>query len=411
MLRDTTYPTRDARASPDDRYRGQMDRQPRNSATAKRPSLGTVLELVHLERGMTRADLTTRTGLNRSTIAAIVGELADLGLVVEVEAPGERRVGRPSPLVVPADAPVVLAVNPEVDAVELAIVGLGARVEHRSRVETGAPPTPERVTEIVAAELRRLAPELDGRRILAVGLAVPGVVRDEDGVVRWAPHLGWRDVPIAELVAAATALPTRADNDASLGALAEHRFGAGVGVDDLVYLNGGASGIGGGVITGGAPLRGRAGYTGEFGQNRPGVAEPDDRVTEHGTVEDEVSRSRLLAMLGLPTADEAVFAQRLAASVDPAVRAELARQRRVLAVALANAVNVLNPSLLVLGGSLASLRDGDPAAFDAAVAAAAIPVAMEGVRIVPAALAADRLLIGAAELAFAPLLADPVGAA
>jgi len=384
-------------------------------SAARRPSLGTVLELVHLRRGVTRAELTAVTGLNRSTVGAIVGELVELGLVEETEAvaagPGERRVGRPSPLVRPSAAPAVVAVNPEVDAIELAIVGLGASVEHRERIETADPPTPETVAAIVATALGRLAPGLRHRRLIGIGLAVPGVVRGVDGLVRWAPHLRWRDAPLARLVAAATGLPTWAGNDASLGAIAEHRFGAGVGVDDLVYLNGGASGIGGGVIIAGAPLRGASGYAGEFGQNRPGLAEPDDRVTEHGTVEDEVSRQRVLDLLGLAAADEAALGARLAATGDPAITAELARQRRVLAVALANAVNVLDPALVVLGGYLASLRAGDPGALESAVAAAAIPAAMEGVSIVPAALGADRLLIGAGELALAALLADPSGSA
>ena len=75
----------------------------------------------------------------------------------------------------------------------------------------------------------------------------------------------------------AIGLPTVVDNDASLGAVAEHLFGAGRGVDDIVYLNGGASGIGGGLIVHGRLVGGAGGYAGEFGQNRPGIATTDDR--------------------------------------------------------------------------------------------------------------------------------------
>ena len=162
------------------------------------------------------------------------------------------------------------------------------------------------------------------------------------------------------------------------------------------------------MVVRGEPLAGVDGYAGEFGQNRPGLASPADRVTEHGTVEDEVSRSRLLGMLGLAASDEAELDAAIAGASGAPLRAELARQQRVLAVALANAVNVLNPRLVVLGGYLASLHAWDPAALEAAVAEAAIPAAMEDAAIVPAGLGQDRLLIGAAELALAGLLADPV---
>ena len=393
------------------RYSGKMTSWAQRSATSRRPSLGDVLELVHRSAGITRADLTAQTGLNRSTIAAVVAELTELGFVSETEAPGERRVGRPSPLVVPALEPVVLAVNPEIDAIELAIVGSSARLHHRERIPTDTSPTPDDLTAVIVSALGRMQRrQLRGRRILGIGLAIPGMVRGDDGLVRWAPHLHWREAPIARMVADATGLTTTAANDASVGAIAEHRFGAGRGVDDLVYLNGSASGIGGGVILAGSPLHGTSGYAGEFGQNRPGLAEIDDRVTEHGTVEDEVSRARVLDLLGLPAADETTLDAALAVTKDRAVLAELARQRRVLAIALANAVNVLNPRMLVLGGYLASLRDGDPEALDAAVAAAAIPAAIEDVSIVTAALGPDRLLIGAAEVALAAVLTDPAAA-
>lgn len=238
-----------------------------------------------------------------------------------------------------------------------------------------------------------------------MGLAIPGLVRRADGMVRWAPHLGWRDVPFAAMVGHGHfPFPVLADNDASLGALAEHLFGAGRGVEDLVYLNGGASGIGGGVIVRGQPLTGRAGYAGEFGQNRPGAG---DRLSERGTLEDEVSRARVVDLLGLDDPDEPALEVAISANRDRRVDAELRRQQGILAVALGNAVNVFNPELVVLGGYLATHLAWHAPTLEEAVIAATIPAAADGVSIVPAALGEDRLLIGAAELAFRSLLRDP----
>ena len=374
-----------------------------------RRNLSKLLGLVHLEGPLSRASLTKATGLNRSTVAALCAELVDAGLVEERAPDPTNRVGRPSPVVAPHPRVNAITVNPEVDAVTIAAVGLDGDIVVRERIEVDHLVTPVETAELVARTLERWRSDhLTRARIVAVGLAVPGLVRASDGLVRLAPHLRWTDAPIRALVEEAVSLPTFVGNDASLGAIAEHLFGAGRGVDDVVYLNGGASGIGGGLIVHGIPIGGSGGYAGEFGQNRPGIAAQDDRRAAGGVLEDEVSRARLLAVAGLPAADEPTLAAALAASDSPEVAAELARQRRILSTALANAVNVLNPSLVVLGGFLATVAESDPDALAAAVAEQAMPAAAEGLDIRVAALGEDRLPIGAAELAFERLLADPL---
>jgi predicted NBD/HSP70 family sugar kinase len=376
-----------------------------------RRNLSKVLRLVHFEGPMSRARLTVLTALNRSTVATLVAELVDLGLVLELAPDPTKRVGRPSPVVVPDPEVLAIAVNPEVDAITIAAVGLDGRIPVRERVEVDHLPSPEETAEFVAATRDRWAAGLlRGTRLLGVGLAVPGLVRASDGLVRWAPHLEWTDAPLRAIVEQATGLPTAVGNDASLGAHAEHLFGAGRGVDDLVYLNGGASGIGGGLVVHGMLVGGTGGYAGEFGQNRPGIASAEDRRAEGGVLEDEVSRARLLEVAGLDNADEPTLARALAASAAPEVADELGRQRRILATALANAINVLNPSLVVLGGFLATVAESDPADLERAVASQAVAAAFEGVSIRVAALGEDRLMIGAAEAALAPLLADPLAA-
>jgi predicted NBD/HSP70 family sugar kinase len=374
-----------------------------------RRNLSKLLGLVHLEGPLSRARLTAATGLNRSTVAALAGELVELGLVEERAPDPTNRVGRPSPVVAPHPGVTAITVNPEVDAVTIAAVGLDGRIPVSERIEVDHLVTPEETAQLVAETVERWrSGRLRRARIVAVGLAVPGLVRASDGLVRLAPHLEWADAPIRTLVEDATGLATVVGNDASLGAMAEHLFGAGRGVDDIVYLNGGASGIGGGLIVHGLPVGGAGGYAGEFGQNRPGIASPDDRRAIGGVLEDEVSRARLLEVAGLTAADEPTLAAALAASDSPEVAAELARQRRILSTALANAVNVLNPSLVVLGGFLATVAESDPEALAAAVREQAMPAAAEGVDLRVAALGEDRLAIGAAELAFQALLEDPL---
>jgi predicted NBD/HSP70 family sugar kinase len=373
----------------------------------RRANLARLVRLVHLEGPQSRAQLTATTGLNRSTIADLVAELVSRGIAAELPPAPSTRAGRPSPVVACDPRIVAIAANPEVDALTLAAVRLDGSVAARLRIDVDHLLTPDETVAMIA-DWRPV--ELQGARIAGIGLAVPGLVRAADGMVRLAPHLGWHNVPLRDLAAQATGLPVVVGNDASLGAVAEHLFGAGRGIDDLVYLNGGASGIGGGLIVHGMPVSGLSGYAGEFGQNRPGIPSSADRLAGDGVLEDEVSRARLLAVAGLTSADEPSLAAALAASDLPDAAEEIARQRRILATALANAVNVLNPRVIVLGGFLATLAEGGTDELRDAVRALSMPAAAEDVEIRPAALGEDRLLIGAAEAAFAPLLSDPVGA-
>ncbi|MFS0894325.1 ROK family transcriptional regulator [Microbacterium sp. 179-I 3D3 NHS] len=357
-------------------------------------NLARVLRLVHLGGPQSRSQLTAATGLNRSTIADLVAELVTEGWVVERGPDPAGRVGRPSPVVEASPGTVVIAVNPEVDAVEIAAVDLARTIAVRERIETPSVLDAAAVAALAADVLARWRTgALADARVVAIGVAVPGLVRAADGLVRNAPHLGWTDAPVGALLTDASGLPVAVGNDASLGALAEHLFGAADGADDVVYLNGGPSGIGGGIIVHGAPVGGVGGYAGEFGQNRVGAGS--------AVLEDEVSRARLLDVLGLASADDATLAEALAAASDEeAVRRETERQRALLAQAIADAVNILNPSVVVLGGFLAQLEELDRDGFAQEVTDAAMTENAEDLRILPASLAADRLLLGAAELAF-----------
>jgi predicted NBD/HSP70 family sugar kinase len=377
---------------------------------SRQANLARLLRLVHLEGPVSRATLTAATGLNRSTVADLVGDLVTLGLVEESAPDPSRRVGRPSPLVTAHSRVIAIGVNPEVDALTMAAVGLDRTVRRRERIEMSGLIGPERTARLIGERVKAWrSDEFADAVVAGVGVAVPGLVRSSDGLVRDAPHLAWTDVALRELIESETGLPAVVGNDAAMGVLAEHLFGVARGIDDIVYLNGGASGIGGGLIVQGTPIGGASGYSGEFGQNRPGIASAADRRAVDGVLEDEVSRARLLAVLGRGNVDEPTLAELLRTTRSAELRDEISRQRRILATALANAVNVLNPAVVVLGGFLGMLATDDLDGFRRAVVAQTMHANGEGLQICPAALGEDRLLIGAAEAALAELLKDPAG--
>ncbi|OYN99498.1 transcriptional regulator [Enemella evansiae] len=375
----------------------------------RRTNLAEVLRLVHHSGPRSRAVITGETGLNRSTVSDLVGRLVAAGLVEEHEPDPTRRVGRPSPVVAPSSDVVAIGVNPEIDAVEIGAVSLGGAVRERVRIPVDGPDVADVVDIVVGVVAGWRDDELRGSHVEGVGLAVPGLVRASDGLVRLAPHLEWRDADIAGPLRARLGLEVVVGNDASLGARAERLFGAAREHQDVVYLNGGASGIGGGLILHGTLIGGVGGYAGEWGQTSASVSDAADRRADGGVLEDEVNRARLVHAVGLTAPDDEQLRAVLTAPPSGRVAAEVARQRRILTATLGNTVNVLNPSMIVLGGFLGILRDLDPEAFDEEVRRRALAASAEGLEISTAALGADRLLIGAADAAFERLLADPLG--
>lgn len=373
----------------------------------RRTNLAAVLGILYRGGPASRAVLSKRTGRNRSTIASLVTDLVDLGLVAEREPDSLGQVGRPSPVVAVRPEVTAIAVNPEIDALTIGLVGMDGQVRRVIRHEYDRIPTAAEVLSITSAVIAGMRVELEGLLVAGVGVAVPGQVRTGDGVVRNAPHLDWHDEPFGAPLAAAVGYPVMVANDAALGALAEHEFGVGRGLAHLVYVNGGASGIGGGVIIGGNLLGGTAGYAGELGHVRVSGSEAIDSAGIAGTLEAEVTRAELLDAIGLHSADPAQFESALLADRSPRVAGIVERQLSHLGTALAAAINLFNPEVIALGGFLSALQAYHPAGLEHSVAAASLAPSREGVRITAAELGPRLLMIGAAGLAFQRLLADP----
>nr|WP_276612255.1 ROK family protein [Kineococcus vitellinus] len=305
----------------------------------------------------------------------------------------------------------------DVHAVQVVRVGLGGAVRGRRTVATSAPPSPERAAALLADAAADLLAQSPPDLLVGVGLAVPGLVRTRDGAIAHAPNLGWRDAPFGALAAAAlherTGARRRVDvaNDADLGLIAEHRRGAAAGLSDVVYLCG-TYGLGGGVLTGGHPLTGRRGYAGEVGHMS---VDPDGRPCRcgsRGCWESETLAGAWAEPFGLdgdaPDIADLVL-QRLAAGgvVSRRTRDKLSR---AFARGLANIVHLFDPQAVVLGDGLwhrlwPELADDVLPWVDRLV----MPAMRAGIAVRTSALGEGSTVLGAAELAFTPLLQDPLG--
>jgi predicted NBD/HSP70 family sugar kinase len=378
--------------------------------TIRRQNLSAVLTLLHSESVLSRAQLGVATGLNRSTVTGLVGELIELGLVQELPArdPGGR-VGRPTVDLRPDERIAALSIRAEPQAVTVALVGLGGVVHARLRHDTARPPTPRRFVQIVAAAVEAMGADIDRHyRVVGAGLAVPGLVNGR-GSVLVAPPMKWRRDPVASRLGDELGMAVTAGNDASIGALAESRFGVARGARNLLYLGGAMRGIGGGLIIDGELLRGTSGYAGELGHT---VIDPHGRACvcgRSGCLEAEVSLDLLEPLLQRKKLDEDELDVELGVARDPAVMREVARQVEILSIALTNFVNAFSPDTIVLAGYLGSLLSVSRERLAEAVRVQPLGAEGRAIRLERSHLRSRLMLVGPAELAFAGLLSDPAG--
>ena len=390
------------KTQPSSRLKGQ------NRDNIREHNLSLVLRLLHQSGTVARSLLTSVTGLNRSTISDLVAELGDLFLVTESEAVSQGVVGRPSYSVGPNTNVVAFAVNPEIDATTVAAVGLDGTLLHKIRHHTPHPPTAEEAVRIAAAEIENLKPLLPAKtKVAGIGAALPGQVRVADGVVRHAPHLGWVEASFGSMLNQLTGLPVAVDNDASLASLAERTYGSARGSLNSVCLFAGSGGIGGGVIINGSALRGSAGYGGELGHMVLTKSSATDFSGLKGTLEASVKRDDLLQVFGLSNATDEELRTLILEANDPKALKLLKQHGEYLGLAIANLANIFNPEIVVLAGFLDAIYCHNKARVLAVFQANSLNANQERLVIRSGELGSNATLIGASELAFAPLLAKP----
>ena len=387
-------------------------RAPANQRSVRRHNLGVVLRHVADHGPRSRAAIAQETGLNKTTVSSLVGELIDFGLVRETEVELRGTVGRPAlPVELSGRRVVGLGLEIGVDFLAVRAADLTGDERHRALVSVDNRGRP---VDEVLDDLARLAGEaltvVRDQDLLTAGavVAVPGLV-DSDGRLLVAPNLGWTGVSVPELLGERLGrppFPIQAENEANLGALAELWEGAGREFSDFIYISG-ELGIGAGIIVGGELFRGAHGFGGELGHT---TIEPDGRLCacgNHGCLETRVALGALLRDAGLdPGARVGELAERAEAG-EERVLDVLAGAGRWLGVGVASAANLLNPRGVVVGGYFATLAPwllpGLREELDARVLAAE----WDAPRVVTSELGAEAAVRGASALALRRVFADP----
>ncbi len=358
-----------------------------------------MLSLIRSGEATTRNELAERLGVARSTVVQRLGVLTDARLV-RVAGDAQSSGGRPaSVFAFDEESGLVVVGDLGQTGCHLAVCDLGARPVNELTASLQIEQGPEVVLEWVKQRFTDLLTEIgrDWTDVLGVGIGLPGPVDFDTGRPVSPPAMpGWDGVDVPSMFADTTDSPVLVDNDARIMALGEHRAAR---RDDrhMIFVKIG-SGIGAGLIAYGNVLRGERGAAGDIGHI---VVDPNaSEVCRCGNVGclDAVAGGWAIARrMGdlAPTPPDVV---RLAREGHPEATGQVRRSGRMVGAAVADAVNLLNPTSVVIGGKLAEADEQVFAAVREVVYRHATPVASRHLEIVITELGHMAGVIGAAHM-------------
>jgi predicted NBD/HSP70 family sugar kinase len=380
----------------------------------RRQNRAAVLRPLLFDGPQSRAGLARRTGLSSASMTNVVSALLDEGLVRE-GGREESDGGRPRILLhVEPSFGAVLGVD--VGETGLRVAAFDLALDELASLHLPVAPqerTPEEIVDAAAAALAELCARLGDRRVLGVGLGVPGAVEHDADVHVHAPSVGWDGVPLGALIRERIDLPVEIDNGAKTLGRAEMWLGAGRGRRHAVVTLW-ATGVGAAIFADGALYQGAGSSAGEWGHTNlvPGGA--PCRCGARGCLEAYVGASSLLREwalrepdLDLPDApDQPAWIDRLVAASTPAAQQVLDEAATRFGTAAADLVNVFNPELIVVGGWVGrALAPRLLPRIRETIAAQALAYSAARVDVEVGGLGDDAVALGASTLVLEQLLA------
>lgn len=389
-------------------------------------NLSSVLRCLQDGAPLSRSQVADLTGLNKTTVSSLVEELFELSLVREVGLDTSRG-GRPARLLdLNPDAGYVIGVELGVDFVSVILADFVGTVIARLHTDID-PMDPQ--DRIIARTLRlidevRESEDTDTARILGIGLALPGMVDVTNGVLLFSPNLQWRNVALEQVLRDHTGLPVFVENDANAAAIGEHLFGIARRVHDFVFVVAGI-GIGVGLFLNGELYRGAGGLAGEIGHTSLTVERSRPcRCGNRGCWEafanqySLIERARALLEVGResriprfrgdgkgPLSLSQIV--RAAEMDDRVAREAIAETGSAIGLGVANLINVFNPSMVVIGGTMSEAGDYLLPAIGQVVEERALADARRQVEVKLSAFGANASVMGAVALVVRATLSRP----
>ncbi|WNG87622.1 ROK family transcriptional regulator [Mycobacterium sp. ITM-2016-00317] len=369
-------------------------------------SVGEVFALIRELRVTTRAELAARTSLSRTAVTARVAALLELGLIEEAErAPSTG--GRPATtLSFDADAGIVLCVAIGISRTRMAVCNLAGEIVATADIDQEVALGPDDLLPDVVKRLDVLLAGQPDVPVYGIGVSLPGPVDRERGCSRDSPILrGWDGVRLRPYFEELPKAPVLLDNDANAIALGE-RGGELERIDDLLVLKV-STGLGAGIIAGGALQRGASQAAGEFGHNKtPAAAGLSCRCGDTGCL--EAIAAGWAVVHTLQQRGYSVRHMRdvveLAHAGDPEARRMIRDSGRHIGEVVAAAVNLLNPKVLVIAGDLAGAYEMFVAGLRETLYRNATAMSTRELEVVPAAHGGHSAVVGTATMVLEEVL-------
>jgi predicted NBD/HSP70 family sugar kinase len=369
-----------------------------------------VLNYIRERAPISRAEISSETDLQRSTVSLIVAELKTWGLVDDLY--GESTGGRPPRLLrLRTAGPVAIGVDLGITNTVVATSDLAGRLLHQESFTTS--PNAKKALQNIVEASRRLTNK--GRSIEGIGISVPGLVDHESGRVHFIPHFKWHDWPLAEELGKATGLPVTIDNDANASSLAELWFGRPEirETRDFVFVLV-EEGIGTGIVFDGQVYHGEAGAAGEFGHMTIGTGAPvpcaaGTRECWEAFASELAALARYRALAGQRS--RGVDFSRLvdeALEGDDAAREALLETAHYLGVGISNVVKALSPTAVIVGGIIARAWPVISDKLRIAVDTNSVCRGLPSARIVASTLGENPRIMGALSLVLASKFASAI---
>lgn len=373
---------------------------PGSQTSLHRANLERVVRAVRMAGSLTQAEIARSTGLSAATVSNIVRELKEGGTVeVTPTSAGGRRARSVS---LSGDAGIVIGVDFGHTHLRVAVGNLAHQVlaEESEPLDVDASSAEGfgRAEQLVNRLIETTG--ISPGKVIGVGLGVPGPIDVESGTLGSTSILpGWTGINPSEELAGRLGVPVYVDNDANLGALGELVWGSGRGVRDLAYIKV-ASGVGAGLVIDGHIYRGPGGTAGEIGHITLDESGPVCRCGNRGCLETFTAARYVLPLLqpghGADLTMERVV--QLAREGDPGCRRVIGDVGRHIGSGVATLCNLLNPSRVVLGGSLAEAGELVLGPIRDSVSRYAIPSAARQLSVLPGALGGRAEVLGALAL-------------
>lgn len=391
----------------------QTTHQTGDQALVRQINLSLLMHTLWAESPISRARLSQKTNLNKTTVSDLVKELNEHGFVREIGTQSSG-AGRPGTLLtLNPSAGYIVSCEIAVDYLEVLVTDFAPNViwQVKEPIASGASQSEvlARMSSLLREAVEKGKPAAN--KLLGIAVGVPGMVDQTTGTLLFAPNLKWRNLPLLPLLEQESfGAPIFVDNEANMAALGEHFFGAGQEYGEILYLSGNI-GLGGGFISNGRLRRGANGVAAEFGHMTMNPNGELCNCGNYGCWETMVSQVGLFNKIssairnGEPSVlTEKVNGQWERLSVELVVEAAQAGDRiairaleeigHSLGIGIASLLNALNPEVVILGGILSIASDFLFPVVNEEIQKRALPWNRETVKIIRAAHGSDAAVKG-----------------